>query len=71
MSLEKYKECLQLNEPLPGSEWSNYPEWFNQRINIFNSIASTYEKLNKKEQAIEYIKLSFNLEEYNIKRMEE
>ena len=68
LSLEKYKECLQLNEPLPGSEWSNYPEWFSQRIIIFNSIASTYEKLNKKEQAIEYIKLSFNLEEkYKIK----
>ena len=68
LSLEKYKECLQLNEPLPGCEWSKYPEWFNQRILIFNSIASTYEKLNKKEQAIEYIKLSFNLEEkYNLK----
>ena len=65
LSLEKYKECLQLNEPLPGSEWSKYPEWFNLRINIFNSIASTYEKLNKKEQAIEYIKLSFNLEDKN------
>lgn len=63
LSLEKYKECLQLNEPLPGSEWSKYPEWYNQRVTIFNSIASTYEKLNKKEQAIEYIKLSFNLEE--------
>ena len=48
LSLEKYKECLQLNEPLPGSEWSQYPEWFNQRINIFNSIASAYEKINKK-----------------------
>ena len=66
-SLEKYKECLQLNEPLPASEWSKYPEWYGQRIIIYNSIASAYEKLNKKEQAIEYIKLSFNVQEkYNI-----
>ena len=68
LSLEKYKECLQLNEPLPGSEWSKYSEWFNQRISIFNSIAIIYNKLNKKEQAIEYIKLSSNLEQkYNLK----
>ena len=64
-SLEKYKECLQLNEPLPGSEWSKYSYWYEQRIIIYNSIASAYEKLNKKEQAIEYIKLSFNLQEKN------
>ena len=68
LSLEKYKQCLQLNEPLPGSEWPNYMEWYSQRIIIFNSIATVYEKLNKREQAIEYIKLSFNLEDkYNIK----
>ena len=65
LSLEKYKQCLHLNEPLPGCEWTKYSEWFNQRIIIFNSIALSYEKLNKKEQAIEYIKLSFNLEEKN------
>ena len=38
------------------------------RITIYNSIASNYERINKKEQAIEYIKLSTNLEDaFNIK----
>ena len=53
--------------PIKGAasrEWMvQIPRMVKQRIIIFTSIASTCEKLNKNEQGIEYIKLSFNLEE--------
>ena len=62
-ALELYKSCLRQTEPLPGSEWSKYESWSKQRISLMNDIAITYEKLNKIEQAIEYIRLGINLEE--------
>ena len=67
-SLETYKDCLQISEPLPESDWLKYNEWVYLRITIYNSIATNYERINKREQAIEYMKLSSNLEEtFNIK----
>ena len=62
-ALKIYKECLKLTEPLPNSEWTNYSSWCTTRVSIMNDIAITYEKLNKVEKAIEYIRLGINLEE--------
>ncbi len=62
-ALNIYKICLRHTEPLPGSEWTKYESWSKQRIALMNDIAITYEKLNKIEQAIEYIRLGINLEE--------
>ena len=62
-ALKIYKECLKLTEPLPNSEWTNYSSWCSTRVSIMNDIAITYEKMNKVEKAIEYIRLGINLEE--------
>ena len=62
-SLTIYKNCLKLTEPLPGSDWTKLQSWSKIRISLMNNIALLYQKLNKIEQAVEYIRLGINLED--------
>lgn len=61
--LEVLLTCYKLSEPLPGSNWTKYELWYKLRIDIMKNIANSYQKLDKIDKSIEFLRLAINLED--------